>query len=124
MTTRERHLIAQKLPAGYSLTRHAWDRMSGRSISPAALGQVLQFGRVVHARGARFFAIGRKEISRAARHGIDLQPLDGMIAICTAEGAIKTVYRNKDFRLLRQASRPQPRARRRTGAVRTTRRGH
>jgi len=123
MTKTERGFIAQKLPDGFSLTRHAWDRMSGRSISPTALGQVLQFGRVAYVRGARFFALGRKEIARAAARGIDLQMLDGIVAVCTAEGVIKTVYRNKNFRVLR-AGGPKSRPRRRIRAAQPKRRGH
>ena len=89
------------------LTGHASKRMSVRGISDAAVLAALRHGRVVHARGAVIHAIGRKEISRSRRRGIDLSGYNGLQIVCTHDGTVLTAYRNRDFRSLR------PRRRRR-----------
>jgi len=92
------------------LTTHARQRMGARRLPKDAVRAVLEHGRVIHVRGAAIHAIGRKEISRSRRQGIDLSPFDGVQVVCSPDGAVLTVYRNRDFRGLR------PRRRRRTMA--------
>lgn len=89
----------------YSLTRHAWERMSGRGLSPAAIRLVLNYGRAAHIRGATIYAVGRKEVERYRQGGIELSPVEGVQVVCTDSGSILTVYRNRDFRGLRPRSR-------------------
>jgi hypothetical protein len=89
----------------YDLTRHAWERMSGRGLSPAAIRRVLNYGRVAHVRGATIYAVGRKEVRRFQRDGIDLSGLEGVQVVCSESGVVMTVYRNRDFRGLRPRSR-------------------
>ncbi len=83
------------------LTRHAVERMSARRLSAKEIQTVLDYGRVVYARGASIHAIGRKEIERFERDGIDLFGLEGIQVVCTSDGSILTAYRNRDFRGLR-----------------------
>ena len=92
----------------YYLTRHAWERMSGRGLSPDTIRRVLTFGRIAHVRGATIYAVGRKEVERFEREGIDLSNAEGVQVVCTSS-AIMTAYRNRDFRGLR----PRPRRARR-----------
>lgn len=94
----------------YSLTRHAWERMCGRGLSPTAVRLVLNYGRAAHIRGATIYVIGRKEVERYRQHGIELSSVEGAQVVCTESGSILTVYRNRDLRGLRPRSR---RARRR-----------
>lgn len=85
----------------FSLTKHAYERMITRSISRTAIEAALQFGRCVEIRGAQIFAIGRKEVEKYRRDGIDLREFEGTQVVVTAGGAVMTVYRNSDFRSLR-----------------------
>lgn len=94
----------------YNLTQHAWKRMCGRGLSPAAIRLVLNYGRTAHIRSATIYAVGRKEVERYRQNGIELSPVEGVQVVCTESGAILTVYRNRDLRGLRPRSR---RARRR-----------
>jgi len=87
------------------LTRHAWSRMCGRSLSPDMVRRVLSYGRVAHARGATIYAVGRKEVERFRAEEIDLSDVEGVQVVCSDTGAVITVYRNRDFRGLR----PRPR---------------
>lgn len=89
------------LQSDYSLTRHAWERMTGRGLSPTAIRQVLSYGRAAHVRGATIYAVGRKEVERFQREGIELSSVEGIQVVCSVSGAIMTVYRNRDFRGLR-----------------------
>jgi hypothetical protein len=85
----------------FSLTKHAYERMVTRSISRTAIEAALEFGRCVEIRGAQVFAIGRKEVEKYRRDGIDLSEFEGTQVVVTASGAVMTVYRNSDFRSLR-----------------------
>jgi hypothetical protein len=93
------------LSSEYSLTRHAWERMGGRGVSPDAIGMVLNYGRAAHTRGATIYVVGRKEVRRYRQDGIDLAALEGLQVVCADNGAILTVYRNRDLRGLRPRSR-------------------
>lgn len=93
------------LQSDYNLTRHAWQRMSGRGLSPAAVSLVLNYGRAAHTRGATIYVVGRKEVRRYRQDGIELSSLEGIQVVCSESGAILTVYRNRDLRGLRPRSR-------------------
>jgi hypothetical protein len=83
------------------LTMHAWQRMTARRLSRDAVQAAIEYGRIVYVRGATICAIGRKEVSRFSRQGIDLSRYEGTQVVCAPEGTILTVYRNRDFRGLR-----------------------
>src|SRR5215207_303541 len=82
-------------------TLHARSRMRGRGISERAVEDALSYGRVVYTRGAVVHAIGRNEIAHYAEEGIDLSSYNGVQVVCSRDGAVITVYRNRDFRGLR-----------------------
>ncbi len=90
---------------GKAVTDHAQKRMTGRRISPEALEAVLTYGREVYVRGAQVFAIGRKEVERYQRDGIDLSAYEGIQVVCSVDDTVMTTYRNHDFRGLRPRSR-------------------
>lgn len=94
----------------YRLTRHAWERMSGRGLSPSVVRAVLSYGRTVHIRGAVIYVVGRKEVERYRQDGVELSTVEGVQVVCTVSGEVLTVYRNRNLRGLRPRSR---RARRR-----------
>lgn len=85
----------------YDVSRHAWQRMSGRGLSPEAIRRVINFGRFAYVRGATIYAVGRKEVERFERDGIDLSDVEGIQVVCSDSGVIMTAYRNRDFRGLR-----------------------
>ena len=101
------HSTSHAVPSTYALTQHALSRMDARRLSSDAVRQVLKYGRSTWTRGAKVFAIGRKEVAHYRRHyGLDLSRYEGVHVVTTAEGAILTVYRNHDLRGLRQDKRP------------------
>lgn len=102
MTTIHRTI---KITNNFRLTLHAWERMGARGFSSEKINKVLSFGRVIHTRGAAIYAIGRKEINHYENQGINLNGLNGVQVVCTKDGSIMTMYRNRDFRSLKPRSR-------------------
>jgi hypothetical protein len=85
-----------------AITQHAWTRMSGRGFNCQTIDTVLSYGRVIHVRGAAIHVIGRKEVEKLARSGVDVRGCEGVQVVCAPDGsAILTVYRNSDFRGLK-----------------------
>ena len=85
---------------GYKVSKHAWRRMSGRSVSPKAMNTVVRFGRIAYVRGAAIHVIGRQEVRKYRKHGFDLTPYEGLQVVCGSD-AIITTYRNHDLRGLK-----------------------
>jgi hypothetical protein len=85
----------------FTLTKHARERMAARGLRADAVESVLWFGRAVHTRGADIYVIGRKEVAKYAREGLDLAAFEGIQVVATCDGQIVTVYRNRRFRGLR-----------------------
>ena len=97
------------MESGSTMTDHAWCRMTARGLSQRAVDAVLMFGRMVYTRGAEIHAIGKKEVAKYARTGVDLRPYEGLQVVCVpSDGIIMTVYRNRDFRSI-SASKPHRR---------------
>jgi len=84
-----------------AVTDHAAERMADRRISAEAICAALDYGRRVYTRGAVVYGLGRKEVLRAAREGIDLSEYEGVQVISKNDEVVLTVYRNHDFRGLR-----------------------
>lgn len=94
--------IADKGDQGnLKVTYHAVTRMHGRRINMDAVKEVMQFGRHAHVRGAIIYAIGKKEIGLYKAKGVKLDSYEGIQVVCSPDGSILTVYRNRDFKGLR-----------------------
>ncbi|GAB4244287.1 MAG: hypothetical protein OHK0028_22610 [Deltaproteobacteria bacterium] len=97
-----------------TLTEHARVRLNSRRIPAEAVEMALLFGREVHAKGATFYAIGRREVDRFEESGIDLKGYEGIQVICAEDHVVVTAYRNRDFSNLR-LRRPKKRSGRQRG---------
>ena len=82
--------------AALTLTHHACQRMDQRRITAADVTAAMKYGRVFYAKGAVYHILGCREIKRFLP-SVDLQHLDGVHVICTNEGVVITVYRDKGF---------------------------
>src|SRR5712691_9262955 len=91
----------QQCAPEFALTWHAVDQMDARSLSIDAITHALTYGRHVWTRGARVFAIGRREVEQYRAMGVNLNPYEGVQVVTAADGTILTVYRNRDLRGLR-----------------------
>lgn len=83
------------------LTQHAGKRMLHRRIPGNAIDLVIEYGRVVFTRGAMIHAIGRNEVERYKKENVNLSECEGVQVICSMDGIVLTVYRNRNFRGLR-----------------------
>lgn len=86
------------------VTKHAAERMNARRLSFSAVNSVLCYGRKVHVRGAVVYAIGQIEVDLAKKCGIDLREFEGLHVVCSRDGAVLTVYRNRSLSGLRTRS--------------------
>jgi hypothetical protein len=88
------------------LTAHARQRMSSRHIDFDDVVDVLEFGREVHARGAEFYVVGRRDVLRARQAGRNVQALEGLHVVCAPNGGpVITCYRNREMPPIRNRTR-------------------
>lgn len=85
----------------YALSKHALFRMRSRNLSPSAVQATMKYGREICTRGAMIFALGRAEVNDGRREGLDLSKYEGIQVVCSLNGSIITVYRNRRFRGLK-----------------------
>ena len=83
------------------LTDHGRMRIHARRIPATAVRMALLFGRELRMNGATFYAIGRKEVKRFTKTGVDLKRYEGIQVVCAEDDVVVTAYRNKDFKGLR-----------------------
>lgn len=82
------------------LSKHARNKMSRRGISKAAILAALDYGRIIYTRKAMFFILGRKQIKKCLKAGINLSRFNGIQVLCAEDGTIITMYKNKSFKKL------------------------
>lgn len=87
------------------LTHHASLRSQQRSISLPTIDLVTTYGRKIHARGATFMVVGRKEVDRYKDKRIDLSKAQGVHVLLSTGGRVITTYRNQDLRSIRPRKR-------------------
>lgn len=85
-----------KASGHYAVSRHARRRMRDRGLAPQVVRDALTYGRVVYARGAAIFVLGRKEVGRYA-DALDRATHDGVQVVVSriGHGTVQTVYRNR-----------------------------
>jgi hypothetical protein len=88
------------------LTRHANNRIDARGISRQSVAAAMDYGRELHTRGTVIYVIGRREINRLRRRGVDLSAHEGVHVVCGEQGQVVTAWRNRDLRPLRPRRRP------------------
>jgi hypothetical protein len=89
------------MPSTASLTRHAAERTQRRGIPVDGITAALAFGWSRRTRGAEIFTIGWRDVRRWAEHGIDLARFEGIQVVCSHDGVVLTVYRNRKPRAVR-----------------------
>jgi len=82
----------------YTLSRAAWKAMTSHGFKQEDIENGLTYGRVLYSGKACFFIIGRREVARARKRGIDLRRQEGVHVVCSPEGTILTIYRNHHVR--------------------------
>jgi hypothetical protein len=84
-----------KASGRYEMSEHALRRMYARSLSPGEVRRALRFGRVVFARGAAHFVLGKNEVARYAPVAPEDDGLQ-LVVSRLADGTVLTLYRNKE----------------------------
>ena len=78
MVVNKQHGYGTPVPPVHRVSQHAHDQMDARSISADALRSALKYGRMAWTRGARIYAIGRKEVQYYRAHGVNLGRFEGV----------------------------------------------
>lgn len=89
-------IAVSKRIKGLYITDHAQLRMSQRAIREQDIELVFEFGRRFHKNGVEGRVVGKKEVDKAMKKGIDLRRVDG-IHVVFCEGSIITTYRNHNL---------------------------
>ena len=77
------------------VTRHGRKRMDSRRIPEAGVEAALEWGRRWHGRGVTYHRLDRRSVMRARRRGVDLGDYEGITVVAGLDGAVVTVYRNR-----------------------------
>ena len=78
------------------LTAHAARRAARRNIAPEALEYVLTYGRRIQRTGVTFYFLGRRDVPAADRQASWVSRLEGTVALLSNDGALITVYRQRN----------------------------
>lgn len=82
----------------YVLSEHVEEEMAKRGISLFHVENTLTFGKYKRTRGAKIFAIGKKEVSYYKDLGYDIAEYENTHVVCSNEGAIITTYKNNSMK--------------------------
>lgn len=77
--------------ASLSFTIHAELRMAQYAIRPSDVRLAIRYGRCFHKNQARHYWVGRREVERWARRGVNLVPVEGLHVVQNLAGGIITV---------------------------------
>lgn len=78
------------------MSNHAIARCRARGISMQAVEAALDFGLHRAIRGADIYTLGWRVVRFWAARGVDLSRFEGTEVVCSHDGRILTVYRNKN----------------------------
>lgn len=87
-------------------SKHARRRAEQRGIKSTAVDAAFDWGRIVpRPGGAVAYIIGRKEIRRARKHGVDISDHNGVsivVGMGNEPSGVITAYRNKSLKVLKR----------------------
>ena len=84
------------------LSVHAYKRRTQRGIQQQHIAHLLRFGRKQFHHHAIYYSIGHKEIKKYANICPTLKKMNGMHLVTAINGTVLTMFRNRDFRLLKK----------------------
>jgi hypothetical protein len=82
-------------------SRHAKQREDQRGITEKQVTLAYQYGRIIHARRATYYVVGKKEIDKHSAAEPALKEMNGIHLVVSSNGTLLTVYKNKDLRKIR-----------------------
>jgi len=84
------------------LTNHARRRSRQRGIPTDAIDAAIDYGQYRAIRGADIYTLGWRQVRFHRERGLDLSSWEGTEVVCSHDGRILTVYRNKNPHALRR----------------------
>jgi len=86
----------------FRLSIHAYKRRLQRGIKQQHIAHLLRFGRKQYQNNAIYYSIGNKEIGKHAKACNTLKNMNGMHLVTALNGTVITLFRNRNFKLLRR----------------------
>lgn len=83
------------------LSIHAYKRCIQRGIKQKMIAHIIRFGRKKYQNNAIYYSVGRKEIKKHAQVCPALKEMNGMHLVMSTQGTVLTLFRNKDFRIIK-----------------------
>lgn len=83
------------------LSVHAYKRRLQRGIKKQQIAHILRFGRKQYQNNAIYYSIGNKEIQKHAELCPALKNMNGLHLVTALNGTVITLFRNRNFKLLR-----------------------
>lgn len=86
----------------FNFTEHAVVRTGQRGVTFDSIELAFQYGRQEHSRGAIYYVIGRAEVEEYKNVVPEIISHEGLHVVCSSDdGAIMTVFKNKDLNALK-----------------------
>lgn len=83
------------------LSTHAYKRRTQRGLKNKHIAHLLRFGRKKYQNNAIYYSIGNKEIQKHLKVCSELKNMNGMHLVTALNGKVITLFRNRDFSLLK-----------------------
>ncbi|MEO7332273.1 MAG: DUF4258 domain-containing protein [Minicystis sp.] len=83
------------MPSPKTLTHHARERSRTRRIPLSTIDAAVMYGQCRQERAAEIYTLGWREIRFWANRGLDLSRFEGVEVVCSHQGQVITVYRNR-----------------------------
>ncbi len=83
------------------ITNHAETRLNSRRIDDNIVTLALIYGRHFYANGALIYFIGKRDIEKAKKKGVDIRELEGLNLIFNEDNGsmiLLTVFKNKSLK--------------------------
>jgi len=104
---KEDRTMAQKFVKDkkFIFTEHSLKRLSGRRITDELFDIAIIYGRRFYANSAEVYFVGKKEVEKARRQGIDIRNAEGINVIVQPNGDEKfviTAFKNHSLKKYKQ----------------------
>lgn len=89
----------------FIFTEHSLKRLSARRINDELFNMVILYGRKFYANSAEVYFVGKKEVEKARKEGVDIRKAEGLNVIVQTYGDEKiviTAFKNHSLKQYRE----------------------
>ena len=97
----KRKEIQNTHPQTCNFSAHALKRMNQRALSPQTIEMAILYGRMIYAKEARCYVVGKKEATQYRDRGLNIESVEGVHVLVSSTGQVITAYRNRNLSNIR-----------------------